>query len=114
LLRGFGRRRHAEQAGGAGIPWGAAWRLSVTVLADILAWCATRGHGGAGGLADAARIRRAVPAGVAGAVLDRIRTGIDQTATLRPAALPCDRHPDRRRAGTAGIIAIMAAARSRV
>ena len=90
----------------AGIPWRAARRLSAAVLGDVLAGRAAGGHGGAGGVAGAARARRAVPAGVAGAVLDRVRTGADQAAALRAAALSGDRDPDRRRAGAAGAVAI--------
>ncbi len=55
------------------------------------------GLGGACGLGGAARARRAIPAGLAGAVLDRIRTGGDQAAALCAAALSGDRHSDRRR-----------------
>src|ERR1700724_1822646 len=47
----------------------------------------------------AARARRPVPAGVADAVLGRVRTGADQTAALCAAALSGDRHPDGWRAG---------------
>ena len=89
-------------------------RLSAAVLGDVLAGRAARGHGGAGGLAGAARARRAVPAGVAGPVLDRVRTGADQAAALRAAALSGDRDPDRRRAGAAGAVAVVAEARRRL
>ena len=67
-----------------------------------------------GGLAGAARARRAVSAGVADSVLDRVRTGADQTAALRAAALSGDRDPDRRRAGAAGAVAVVAEARRRL
>ena len=96
---------------GAGIPWRAARRLSAAVLGDVLAGRAAGGHGGAGGVAGAARARRAVPAGLAGAVLDRVRTGADQAAALRAAALSGDRDPDRRRAGAPGAVAVVADAR---
>ena len=39
--------------------------------------------------------RREIPAGLAGAVLDRVRTGADQAAALCAAALSRDRHSDR-------------------
>src|SRR5215471_10287780 len=45
------------------------------------------------------RARRAISVGLAGAVLDRIRTGADQAAALRAAALSGDRDPDSRCAG---------------
>ena len=48
--------------------------LSAAVLGDVLAGRAAGGDGGAGGLAGEARARRAVPAGVAGSVLDRVRS----------------------------------------
>ena len=102
----FDRRRHAEQAGSAGIPRRAARSLSAAVLGDVLAGRAAGRNGGAGGLAGAARAGRAVSAGVAGAVLDRVRTGADQTAALRAAALSGDRHPDDRRAGAPRAVAI--------
>ena len=95
VFHGFDRRRHAEQARRAGIPRRAARALSAAVLGDVLAGSAAGGDGGAGGLAGAARARRAVPAGVAGSVLDRVRTGADQTAALRAAALSRDRDPDQ-------------------
>src|ERR1700687_3416452 len=63
------------------------------------------------GVAGEAGARRAVPAGVAGAFLDRVRTGADQTAALRAAALSGDRHPDGRGAGAPRAVAIVAAAR---
>src|SRR5580704_18863462 len=87
VFHGFDRRRHAEQARRPGIPWRAARPLSAAVLGDVLARRAARRHGGAGGVAGAARARRAVSAGVAGAVLDRVRAGAGKTAALCAAAL---------------------------
>ena len=46
-----------------------------------------------------------VPAGLARAVLDRVRAGGDQAAALRAAALSGDRDPDRRRASMRGALA---------
>ena len=103
-----------SKLGGAGIPWRAARRLSAAVLGDVLAGRAARGHGDARDLAGAARARRAVSAGVAGPVLDRVRTGADKAAALRAAALSGDRDPDRRRAGAAGAVAVVAPARRRL
>ena len=60
VLRGLARRRHAEQARRAGIPRRAAGDLSAAVLGDVLAGRAAGGHGGARGVAGAARARRAV------------------------------------------------------
>ena len=111
VLHQFARRRHAEQARRAGIPWRAARPLSAAVLGHVLARRAAGGHGGAGGVAGAARARRAISAGLADPVLDRVRTGADQAAALRAAALSGDRHPDRRRAGAPGAVALLADAR---
>src|SRR6266481_8386583 len=111
IFRGFDRRRHVEQAVRAGIPWRTARSLSAAVLGDVLAGSGARRDGGAGGVAGEAGARRAVPAGVAGSVLDRIRTGADQTAALRAAALSGDRHPDGWGAGAPRVVAIVAAAR---
>ena len=55
------------------------------------------GFGGACGVGGVARTGRALPACLAGAVLDRIRGGGEQAAALRAAALSGDRHLDRRR-----------------
>ena len=90
----------------AGIPRRAARALSAAVLGDVLAGRAAGGHGGAGGVAGAARARRAVSAGLADPVLDRVRTGADQAAALRAAALSGDRDPDGRRAGAPRAVAI--------
>src|SRR6266478_5688823 len=60
------------------------------------------------------RARRAVPVGVAGPVLDRVRTGADQATALRAAALSADRDPDHRRAGTPRAVAVMVDARRRL
>src|SRR6266404_2245465 len=107
IFRRLDRRRHAEQAGGAGIARGAAWALSAIVLGDVLAGSAAGGNGGAGGVAGEARARRAVPAGLAGPVLDRVRAGADQAAALCAAALSGDRHVDGRGAGTPRAVAIV-------
>ena len=53
------------------------------------------------------------PAGVADAVLDRVRTGDDQAAALRAAALSGDRDPHGRRAGAPRAVAVVADARAR-
>src|SRR5205807_3982599 len=111
LLHRFHRRRHVEQAGGAGIPWFTAGPLSVVVLDNVLARCAARGHGGPRGLAGAAGARRAVSARVAGSVLDRVRACADKTAALRAAALSGDRNPHGRRARAARAVALLADAR---
>ena len=105
------RRRHAEQARRPGIPRRAAGRLSAAVLGDVLAGRAAGGHGGARGVAGAPRTGRPVPAGLAGAVVDRFRGGADQAAALCAAALSGDRHPDHRRAGTPRAVAVVAAQR---
>src|SRR5262249_55672669 len=110
LLHQFARRRHAVEARRAGIARCAARLLSLAVLDHLLAGGTARGHGDPGGVAGAARARRAISAGLAGAVLDRVRVGADQAAALRAAALSGDRDPDRRRAGTAGAGAQLAAA----
>ena len=95
----FGRPRHAgkvvERPGSA---WRAA-RLLIFVLFWVTFWpgAMLAGAGGAGGLGGAARAGAQVPAGLARAVLDRVRAGGDQAAALRAAALSGDRHPDRRR-----------------
>ena len=91
-----------------GAPPGA---LSAAVLGDVLAGRAAGGHGGAGGVAGAARARRAISAGLADPVLDRVRTGADQAAALRAAALSGDRDPHRRRAGAPRAVALLAGAR---
>src|SRR3954454_18745451 len=80
VLLQFARRRHAEQARRAGIPRRTAWPLSAAVLDHVLARRRARGNGGACGMARAARAWRAISAGVAGAVLDRVRGGADQAA----------------------------------
>src|SRR6185369_7778123 len=107
LLR-FARRRHAEQARRAGIPWRAARPLSAAVLDHVLAGRGAGGNGSARGMACAARARCAISAGVAGAVLDRIRTGADQAAALRAAALSGDCDPHRGRAGAPRFVALLA------
>ena len=93
---GFTRRRHAEQDRRAGIARRAAGDLSAAVLGDVLAGRADGGFGRAGGVAGAARARRAVPARLADAVMDHVRAGADQAAALRAAAISCDRDPHRR------------------
>ena len=55
------------------------------------------GLGGARGLDGAPRAGRVFSPGLAGAVVDRVRTGRDQAAALRAAALSRHRHPHRRR-----------------
>ncbi len=110
----FDRRRHAEQAGRAGVARRTARTVSAHVLGDVLAGSTASRNGGAGGLAGEARARRAIPAGVAAAFVDRIRTGVDQTAALRAATLPGNRYPRRRRAGAPRAVAIMAEARRRL
>src|SRR3569623_1799864 len=91
LFRSFGRRRHAEQGRSSpGIPWRTARPLFLTVLGDVLAGLDACGRRRTCGLARTARARRAVPAGVAGAVLDRVRTRYHQAAALRVAAVPRD------------------------
>ena len=114
LLRQFARRRHAGKTRRAGIAWRAARILSAAVLDHVLAGRAARGHGGAGGVAGAARARRAISAGLAGAVLDRVRTGADQAAALRAAALSGGGDPRRGGAGAAGAGAQLAEARRRL
>ena len=108
VLLQFARRRHAEQARRAGIPWRAARPLSAAVLDHVLAGRGAGGDGGAGGMARAARARRAISAGVADPVLDRVRTGADQAAALRAAALSGDCDPHRRRAGAPRAVAVLA------
>src|SRR5712671_1987541 len=105
ILRRLGRRRHAEQAGRAGVARGAAGALFAAVLGDVLAGSAAGGNGGAGSVAGATGARRAVPAGLAGPVLDRVRAGADQAAALCAAALSGDRHVDGRGAGTPRAVA---------
>ncbi len=68
-----------------------------SVLRHLLSGLDAGRTGGARGLGGAPRAGGALPAGLAGAVLDRVRTGGDQAAALRAAALSGDRHPDRRR-----------------
>jgi hypothetical protein len=51
---------------------------------------------------------RAISAGVAGPVLDRVRTGADQAAALRAAALSGDCDSYRRRAGAPRAVAVLA------
>src|SRR5436190_21817458 len=77
VFRGFARRRHVEQAGGAGIAWCTARGLPVAILGDVLAGSAARRDGRLSGLAGKARARRPISARLAGSVLDRIRTGAD-------------------------------------
>ncbi|MEH2527795.1 UPF0716 family protein affecting phage T7 exclusion [Bradyrhizobium sp. AZCC 2176] len=60
------------------------------------------------------RARRAISAGVAGAVMDRVRTGADQAAALRAAALSGDCDPHHRRAGAPRAVAVLADARCRM
>src|SRR6267378_3150730 len=91
--------------------WGLMWTL---VLVDVLAGSGARRDGRARGVAGEAGARRAIPAGVAGSVLDRVRTGADQTAALRAAALSGDRHPDGWRVGAPRVVAIMVDARRRL
>ena len=86
-------------------------RLSAAVLDHLLAGRAARRNGGAGGVAGAARTGRAISAGVADPVLDRVRARADQAAALRAAALSGDRDPHGRRAGATRAVAVMAAAR---
>ena len=97
VLHRRGRPRHAgesdERAGGARR---AARLLPAAVLCDLLAG---RGAGRAcraARLAGAARAGRAVSAGLARAVMDRVRSRDDQAAALRAAALSGDRDLDRR------------------
>ena len=67
------------------------------VLGDVLSRRDAGRPCGAGGLARRAGARREIPAGLARAVLDRVRARGDQAAALRAAALSGDRDPDRRR-----------------
>src|ERR1700710_2803084 len=66
------RRRHAEQDRSAGIPRRAAGDLSGAVLGDVLAGRANGGPGRARGVAGAARAGRAIPSGLADAVMDHV------------------------------------------
>ena len=75
----------------------AAGPLRAVVLRHLLSGLDAGGLGGAGGVGGAPRACRALSAGLAGAVLDRVRAGRDQAAALRAAALSGDRHSDRRR-----------------
>ena len=80
-----------------GIARRAARLLLCAVLGDLLAGGDACGAGGAGGVGGAARAGDEIPAGLAGAGLDRVRARRDQAAALCAAALSGDRHPDRRR-----------------
>ena len=91
-----------------GVAWCAARALSAAVLDHLLARRATGRHGSARDLAGAARARRAISFGLAGAVLDRVRTGADQAAALRASALSGDCDPHRRCAGAAGAVTLLA------
>src|SRR6185437_13847115 len=104
VLCRFSRWRHVEQAWRAGIPWRAARPLSADILDHLLARCAAGRHGGAGGVAGKARTWRAISAGMAGPVLDRVRARADQAAALCAAALSANRDPHRRRAGARGAV----------
>src|SRR5947209_15910815 len=107
VFRGFARRRHVEQAGGAGIPWCTARSLSAAILGDVLAGGAARRNGRPCGLAGKARARRPISARLAGPILDRIRTGTDQAAALRAAAVSSDRDPHGRCTGTARVVEVL-------
>ncbi len=76
-----------------GAPPGLLFR---SVLGDVLAGLRAGGPGRADGVEGAARARRAIPAGLADPVVAGVRSGDDQAAALRAAALSGDRHPDRR------------------
>ena len=62
------------KVGAPGIPRRAARPLSAAVLGDVLAGRGAGGHGGAGGLAARREPGAQYPAGLAGAVLDRVRS----------------------------------------
>src|SRR5207253_6450917 len=88
-----------------GVAWRAARRLPAAVLGDVRAGGGARRPRRIRGVARAARARRAVPAGLADPVLDRVRAGADQAAALRAAALSGDRDPRGRRNGAARAVA---------
>src|SRR5581483_12257787 len=84
--------RHVEQTGGTGIARRATRALSAPVLGNVLARRAAGGDGRTRRLAGAARARRAIPAGMAGTVLDRVRARADQAAALRAPVISGDCH----------------------
>src|SRR5262245_35087983 len=99
FLRAGNRARHARQGRErTGSPWRASRILFSAVLGDVLAWRRAGGIGGADRVEISARAAHAVSARVAIALVARFRSGDDQVAALRAAALSGDCHHDCRHA----------------
>src|SRR6185437_16439945 len=108
IFRGLDWRRHAEQARSSGITWSTTRNLLPAVLDYVLAWRAAGGIGGSRGLARASGTGGALSARLADAILDRIRTGVDQVAALCAAAVSGDRDPVGLGAGAPRAVHIVA------
>src|SRR5262249_59657743 len=79
----------------ARVPWCATGLLLHSVLGALLAGRDAGGVGDASGVAGATRARDQISAGLARALVARLRVGGDQAAALRAAALSRGRPPDR-------------------
>ena len=108
----FDRRRHAEQAVGAGIPRRAARRF-ILLLFWVTFWPGAPLAGMAAPAVWRARREPGAQFLLAWLIPSWIvfEAGADQAAALCAAALSGDRDPDRRRAGAPRAVAIMADAR---